>query len=363
MSGLVGAFDVGHAPEPGTIPGGVPDLGKLAQSFVDGWPRGEVVIDTIRASGIYFHCPREFVLNYWRPVPTSDFDLKSYLKMGTGSYLHEWLQNVCLGPLGVLWGHWIRPNPEATADPEYDGPRYGPPGGVTPWVRVTGYHPDPDLTIHEHVNQRPLTWTYLEPRWTDPLYRISGHVDGEVSLDRMRVALEYVKDWMLDPAAVRTRVRACPGDDRDLLEIKTSGTYQFGKLAGPGSIPDYYKAQAEAYQYGWKKRRTLFWFVDRDTMGSKCIAYVQEGGWLKENLRKARITWEALRDEVLPEGMMACRTPKDRRAKTCPHRKACWATLPKDLDGCKTFTEYVAKCKEAQPDRKWLDLSGLDFTE
>lgn len=87
-------------------------------------------------------------------------------------------------------------------------------------------------------------------------------------------------------------------------------------------------------------------------MSAKALVYHNEPVWWKEITRKARIVWESIRDEKLPDLMMKCKTPTDTRAKKCAHSDACWLRRFK-------FDLYVKRGKELaeKEGRKLLDLS------
>lgn len=299
------------------------------KSFVEAWPMQSTYTDFIRASGAYFVCPREFVLNYWQPKANRFFDTKSQFMMSTGTHLHEFIQNCVLGPMGILKGAWQ--GPQGTKD---------------------GYHPDPALAIEEIAGQRPQTWNYVEYRMFDPQWRISGHADGVVSLDKV--------NWLKDNEALVKNnstkafeeLAKIPSGDECLLEIKTTNSYSYKKLVTANDIADYYKMQAVIYQKLLGYDRTIFWYLNRDTMTSKILTYHYDEGWWKQVCNKARIIWEAIRDETLPDTFMACKTPTDKRAKDCIFQEECWA---KKFDMARYVDE--GKKQAEKEGRNLLDLS------
>ena len=112
--------------------------------------------------------------------------------------------------------------------------------------------------------------------------------------------------------------------------------------------------QAEIYQKMTGVSKTVFWYINRDTMESKLLLYEFTGRWWKDAVRKATIVWRAIRDETLPISAMACHTPKDKRAKECAFRKPCFDEMD--------FKEYVKIGKERaeKEGRKLLNLSGFE---
>ena len=303
------------------------------KSWMDAWPPQSTYTDVLRASSIYFVCPREFVLNYWQPTANRDFSHKSYLFMSTGTHLHKYLQDCILGPMGILWGDWLRDGKKA----------------------ATGFHPSPEKALSNIVSQRGMEYEYDEIKCFDSDYRISGHVDGQISLRRIEFLHTHRLELKADPIAAMKLLRDLPHKDTDIvnLEIKTCGSYVFQNLMDSNSIPEYYKMQAEVYQNATGVRRTLFWYICRDTMESKLILYEYTGKWWKDATKKATIIWKAIRDETLPVSGMACHTPKDKRAKECTFRKQCFGEMD--------FTEYVRIGKERakREGRTLLDLRSF----
>lgn len=321
-------------------PGKYDTVPKAVQQWMDSWPAQDSYTDFLRASQLHNLCPREFVLNYWQPKANKNFDWKSYLMMSMGTHLHDYLQNQVLGPMGVLYGTWVNVKAEAGASKE-----------EAPVVRHEGYYPDPDLALFEMQRQLPLTWRYEEPGVWSEKYRIRGHLDGLIDTDRLAYFRENEKLFKADPAKMVVRVRSIMGK-KTLFEIKTTGAYVFESLKEPNDIAEYYKTQASIYQTLAGYPDTLFWYINRDTMASKTLVYPLDSGWWNDAKRKARIIWEAIRDETLPDLGMKCHTPKDKRAKECVHCPACF--------GAGKFADYVKVGKERaeKEGRKLLDLSG-----
>lgn len=316
------------------LPGKFTHLPKAIQQWMNAWPNQETGTDILRASGVHGLCPREFVLNYWQPKANKSFDWSSLIKMSTGTHLHHVLQNHILGPMGVLHGTWR----ETDTGAEFEG-----------------FHPDPLKSVDEIMSGKPLTWMYVEPTVWDEHHRISGHKDGHVDLDRVKYIWDNAPLFKKDPKLLCKRLHDMPMGELFILEIKTTSKFAFDGLSESRDIADYYKMQACIYQKLSAIEKTLFWFMERDSMASKTFIYDYEEGWWRDAKRKAKIIWESIRDEVLPESMMACRTPADKRAKGCTHCEACFGKL--------SFKNYVERGKTmaAASGRKLLDLSGVTF--
>lgn len=308
-------------------------LADAAKRWVDAWPNQSTHTDYLRASGMYWTCPREFILNYWSPTPNKSFDYSAQMKMAMGTHLHCYLQNCVLGPMGVLYGFW-----QNTTDRKDEARE--------------GFHPDFEKALWEIQHQHPLSWEYVEYNVRDEHYRISGHIDGIVDCDRIAWIHENSKLFTFNPVKWCKRLYDISGD-LALFELKTTGSYTFDKLNKDSDIPAYYKQQAIIYQKLKGIKRTVFWFVEREDLESKCFFFEYDDGWWSDIKRKANLIWRFIKNEELPDSMMACKTPKDKRAKICVHSTNCWSSRL-------VFKDFVQKCKLSQPDRKWLDLSEWD---
>lgn len=307
------------------------DLGEVSRLFVDGWPGDAVQTDYLRASGIYDLCPRAFVLNYWEPRPGKRFGFASRLKMSVGTHLHDYLQNRVLGPLGVLSGTWLHGRRRKI---------------------VEGFSPDSSFGAED------FSWRFVEQRVWDEEHRISGHTDGEVSPARLMWLWENRELLSRNPGEAVKRVRSVDAGELVLLEVKTVGARVLERTKTAADLPDYYRAQACVYQQLTDVRRTLFWYLGRDDAASRVFFYDFEEGWWRTAQRKARIVWKSVRDEVLPDAMMACGSANCRRASTCPHRDKCWRVF---RGQAADLQKHAVACRNKQPRRKWLDLSEKVF--
>lgn len=319
-------------------------LKKVVQTWMTNWPNQDSQTDVLRASGMYFVCPREFVLNYWSPQANRSFDYKAQLMMSTGTHLHSYLQNYVLGPMGILFGKW-----------KHTG---------TSGIIKDGFHPDMLADMERAAKGLPLQWEYVEPTVWDEKHRISGHVDGVVCTNRLSFINKHARLFKTDPEEACKRLHDLVLGELALLEIKTTGSYVFKSIKSSDDIADYYKTQADIYQHLMDIPRTLFWYIERDSMQSKTLLYKHEVGRWNDAKRKAQIIWEAIRDRKLPDSMMACRMPTDPRAKKCVHKDECWTRMisekPKVIKP-EPFSNWIDKCIADQPDRKFLDLTDVEF--
>jgi hypothetical protein len=291
---------------------------KSVRQWLNAQPPQAGITDVIRASGISFLCPREFVLNYWNPRPYKSFEWSAQFKMSIGTHLHEYLQNVILGPMGVLHGSWVR---------EHEGS-----------VEVReGFHPDPEKAIWSMQRQLPMEWVFREESLWDPKHRIRGHIDGRISKLRM----EFLsKSGRLLKESLFEAMRRCndiEDDELPLYEIKSTGTYAFNGITSVDKIPEYYKMQASVYQWLAGSSETVFLYMERDGIKMRGFSYIGEQGRVDDAKRKSRKIWEAIRDERLPEG-------NDVPSKDSPFRKE--IVLRDGSDEWKEWLE-VAKKKGA----------------
>jgi hypothetical protein len=317
-------------------------LKNTVQKWMTAWPNQNSQTDLLRASGMHFVCPREFVLNYWSPQANRSFDFKAQFMMTVGTHLHTYLQDRVLGPMGILFGKW------KSADEV-----------------VNGFHPDMIGDMRRAAQGVRAEWTYVEPTVWNEKYRISGHVDGVVCTNRLSFVEKQANLFKTDPEEACKRLHDLEMGEMALLEIKTTGSYVMKSIKSADDIADYYKTQASIYQKLMDIPRTLFWFIERDTVQSKTFLYHYEPARWKDATMKAKIIWEAIRDRTLPESRMACTVPTDTRAKKCVHADQCWKRIsgakPTWVSAELPFEDWVEKCISEQPDRKFLDLEGTSF--
>jgi len=296
--------------------------------------------DYLRASGMYYLCPREFVLSYWAAKPgDSTFNLPLNMLADTGTSTHSYIQNRVLGPMGLLWGKWNR---IVKGDVIHSH---------------EGFYPDPDEALHAIVRDKPTAYTYAESELFSFRFRIRGHNDGFLDKDRLTFLEENAKLVKTDIVIACKRLHAiAPSFRYKLLEIKTVTDYAFQKLNTSRDISDAYQMQNNIYLSLTGLDSTVFWYVQRDSMKFKMFHYSYNDGWWTDALRKVRIVWNAIKNETLPESAMKCKSVMDKRAKECPHRSECWGKI--------NFKRFVEKAK-AEKDRAFLnmaDWNGDEFT-
>lgn len=203
----------------------------------------------LRASGMYYLCPRQFVWSHFFPQEES-IDLVSGLRMSLGTSLHHIVQNQVLGPAQILEGQWN------ASDPCYT------------YIGL----------------QRHPSHVFIEPRYRCEVTGIEGHSDGILHSDRIK-----------DLAGIDSKQSGLI-----LFELKTVGQKGFDALNTVKDIPPYYKMQAEIYQHLSGLHSTLFWFLGRESMASKFFIYEYTGEWYKTAIEKAQVVQEAIAEQRLP---------------------------------------------------------------
>jgi hypothetical protein len=307
-------------------------LNTAMQKWSAAAARDVVPNEILRASGIYDVCPREFVLQYWKPErKESGFDVGSQLRMQAGTHLHTIFQDSLLGPIGVLHGKWKN---------------------VLDGREEVGYHPDPDGAARNLAHGDTQHWTYIEDNVWNPELRISGHIDGMLNLHRLKWFEENYRLIQEDPVKAVQRLHSQSGPDAKVLfELKTVNSFGYKKVIDASELPPYYATQAEVYQKLSGLSATMFCYANRDTMQFRFFMHEFEGTYWEAAKAKAIEIWSAIRDERIPCTGLPCTKKTQSRAKACAYATPCFSA---------TFSPkaFIAKAKAAQPERKFLDLSG-----
>jgi len=284
--------------------------------------------DIIRMSGAHYLCPRQFVLNYWKPTVDENVNFENCLFMDVGTMLHAYLQDGMLGPAGILIGKWLNKTTGEVVDGTYPG----------------------EFKSLRDFRGVPNEWSYVEPTVWDDRWRFSGHCDGICDEDRLVLFVDMVQKNCTPREIAKKLCNTPAGKNRILLEIKTCNSRIMENLVAAKDISDAYKTQATMYQKLTGIKATMFWHFNRDSFTTKALMYEGEEIRYTSTERKAEIIWTSIRDEVLPTSLMPCISHKDNRAQQCSVSEACWKmSIP--------FSEFVKKAKASQPDRQWVDLS------
>lgn len=282
----------------------------------------------LRASQMYDLCPRQFVLDYWSPKGNIPFDRVSRMRMTVGTHLHWYWQNFVFGPLGLLYGKWAS---------EHEV--------------VQGFHPDPHRALFEAAKELPPTWEFQEFTVREEKYRIAGHVDGLICLER----LKFFRESQLEIPQLLEEIQSVDSKNFAILEMKFASSFGYENYLNAGKLPEYYRSQANIYQGILGIHRTLIVYCDRDQMRMDFSWYTHEGHWWADAKNLAELVWTAIRDKTLPEARRKCEKPTESRAKKCAQCTTCFSEIDKQ------FSAYVEDCIKRQPLRDWLDLSDLVF--
>lgn len=264
--------------------------------------------DALRASQAYDTCAREVVLRNVLPLPapvTTTGNVSSELRMVMGTFLHWHFQNFVLGPAGVLKGTWVQ---------FVDGKET---------AVVEGFHP---------TNEAP-DW-YLEPKpmkgwfFREETVRIktfdvpvTGHIDGEVCLNRVRRFIETGSPVPSSESIV---------EDLALFEMKSTddNVLRILKKDGVEYLAKYYRCQAVIYQHAKGVTKSLFLYVDRKYFQFVGFEYEGEASYLEETKEKAHQIMVGLEAKKLPERHPECPFRSSKRAKACPYVDACFFEQP-----------------------------------
>lgn len=275
----------------------------------------------IRASQAFNICPRQFVINYWKPAEKKEsVDFESRLRMDIGTYLHSYYQNKILGPAQILYGFWK--NGEEIHQ---------------------GYQPDPH-------------WEYVEATVKDEVLRLSGHVDGIICGNRIEFLYSKLKNIDFSDKTWRSIFDTFDSpEDRALFELKTCNNWVMDALVGPSSIAGYYRLQATIYQKLSGYNKTVFVYLNRDTLKKRVLVYTGEQSLWDDLVKKAEVIWDCIKNRKLPTADLPCKTIKDKRAKQCGASGDCFNVMfNHGPDKQKRFEAWVEKQIALQPNRKFL---------
>lgn len=261
----------------------------------------------LRSSQLYDFCPRELVfygLLYESEVTVaipSAFSEVTMMQVGTDA--HTYLQDEVLGPMGVLKGDWkCRDCKRIIKD------------GFYPWIC-------PQCACEK--------FDYREYKLFDKTYRISGHIDGLVCLNRLKAYIEERYEEI---------VKGKIPEDLVHLEIKTCSSRAYSGVAKSKELAIYYKWQGCQYQQmllDEKKiteGRTLFLYMCRENMALTSFFYHLDKAILQKIRTKAMKVWDGIKNKKLPP-IEACASVNCKKAKECEFRDRCFLSEKgKELD-------------------------------
>jgi len=215
-----------------------------------------------------------------------------------GTFIHEYLQSVVIGPLGFLKGEW---------------------------VCVTCHHSHKDCYYPDAcVECDGGTFHYEEYTLYDKELKLSGHVDGLICNNRMNSVFHA-----LEAGARGDEVKASDDLEEDLkhLEIKSANEWSFKSVISNRQPPEYNRVQACAYQHMTGMEETVFLYVNMNTKKMMTLSYKAEPELWDKAVDKIHTLWEAIdAGTPPPPSMRECLSLKDKRACKCPFAFECFGT-------------------------------------
>lgn len=173
---------------------------------------------------------------------------------------------------------------------------------------------------------------YQEVRVECKEHRIVSKIDGLVSEEQLKemgtTKWDFSKKWDERPLRM------------DLLEIKVINSFSYKNTQGPEDISEPYRMQATATQMISGYKRTVFMFVDRDSLNFRFIEYVAEPQLWDRITKMSADIFKHLRELTMPEGF-------DKS----------W--IPQGM----TWDQWVNMKIEQSPKRKWIHLEREEEEE
>lgn len=191
-------------------------------------------------SQLYGLCPRKDILKRLSGFKFEGISAVTYAKFDIGTALHEWYQNMYLGPMDLLIGKW-KCKYCGTVASNYKMPDGFCTSCMQKRVSINGVICSDCIwdTNAKRICQlcpRWGGWEYQEPFVNDPATGIVGHCDG------------IVKQWG------KTYV----------LEMKTMDTYYFDRLTEPR---DDHVFQVRLYMHILNVQLGLVLYIDKNARG------------------------------------------------------------------------------------------------
>lgn len=248
--------------------------------------------DTFRCSGISFLCPRQNFFQFYNPKEFK-FQPKIKLKTQLGTLLHKYIQDKVLGPAGILKG--IYKNVETKEE-------------------IEGFHPEPEKSEY---------WEYKEYTLKDNRYNLSGHIDGLISIERLNFIEQNKNLYKNHFHQVNKEISKIETKEFYLLDIKSLGQRNYN-LSLTGDVPDYYKTQANLYLDILNLTKMYFLNFETENFSFFGKIYNKEQRYVDDAHKKIIATNNQFLVGEPTHEYRACTSEKDKRAKECPHREACF---------------------------------------
>ena len=260
--------------------------GSLIRLIEDGFQRNEVKPplnpqrDYLRASGIPSMCPREEVLCAMHGIQRPDtVDAGLNVTFLHGTSLHWGVQNVLLGPLGVLYGAWRCDECAFIHGEQNSNKRF------EEWAVKR-----PDICEFDGCKSR--AFTYVEASFRNDSLRLTGHSDGFLVLPGL------------------------PG--MGILEVKSVGQKSAREIEQAPQIGHIVQAHVYMMFTGFKWGKILYW--KKGDFGMKALVehHVERDEEMIENIRASvQSVWSGIQSKELPERICA--------NDGCPRARACAA--------------------------------------
>lgn len=264
-------------------------LAEAINTFIFNSPKQFNTTEIFRCSEIAFMCPRQKFFNFYRPKQDK-IEPATQLIMDVGTEFHKVLQNKVLGRMQILWGNWKKDN-----------------------EIKEGFHPDP----------ADDSWEYIEQKLFNKEYNLSGHIDGLISLTRIKFINDNKNLYKFHFDSVNKEIKNIDPGELALLDMKLVNQRNFS-LAQTEEVPSFYKMQGALYMWMLGLKKEYFLYGERENMSLLGKIYEFEPAVLEEALKKITVTNNQFIVGEPTNEFRFCRTPSDKRAKKCPHAEECF---------------------------------------
>ena len=264
-------------------------LGDAIFTFLFNQQKTIKIPEHFRCSEIYFMCPRQRFFAFYKPKnETMEADKKLAADLGT--MFHHYMQNNVIGKMQILWGKWQKNNEE-----------------------IEGFHPDPEDN----------GWIYKEPKLHNKEYNITGHIDGLISLNRLKFINDNKNLYKYHFKEVIKEISKIEAGELSLLDMKLVSQRNYAAAMNE-EIPLYYKYQGNLYMWMLGLKQQYFLYGERENFSLMGKIYGFEQAILEEALKKIVITNEQFINDIPTNEFRPCSTPSTPRARKCPYSSECF---------------------------------------
>ena len=231
----------------------------------------------VRASGIYSFCPRSEAIRVIHGIHgTKVIPAQLARTFAFGRMFERYYRDEVLGDLGIVLGRWECrscgniPDKDALGATRYRKPQ-----------RCTKCGLRSEFRLHEET-------------LTDMTARIQGHNDGFVY-------------W---------------ANDYSILELKTCNDRYFGMIKKSGKPLDSHVAQAQMYMRMTGYKKTLFWYLNKNTSADYTIWMDYDAAYARVFVERAEALQEFFRSQTMPQRI--CANKDVELAKQCGQCSICF---------------------------------------